>query len=597
MENAPHQILLVAPRPDMASILSPFLEEHQEISAWLSDLSDNIYQAIMHHNVTSLTNTLDLSSQSARPLPPSQLILDQATCILRIEHNAQASPLSYDEVLSVLKEIDIIKPRVDWWYLWLIQQQILLIIQTDGHYTLTLNNKHLAVEEIYAQRDVLIDTFQNSTQDGEGMLQNTLLDILKGRPQFRDIGDAQEIKRYIEHFLHILNDEGLVYIDTRPVTPQDQPQWYLNTSALPVVKRYAPRYLPLLILGIDHFLVRDSHPIIYEDSLAYRIPPYVEERFVTTVYQMALDRQWLQRRTPQQRPGSYYKDNHVTVSLNEHDKEVQEVLLKRDLLLDTLYRKGERRGITRRDLWSSLCENKRSKLKRNEMDEWLTIFQLNGLLLITPNTHDSEQDCLRLHPQSQLAHRLLGRMHIWWVILVLRIIGAKYPEKQKPVEEASDRMSQIYTHINNDLAHWAIEYAKSIKLVECSKQKRQDDEVDVLYLKRHSFVARLDYREHEACKTLVRIVTKLTADKRRFPDGRVPRPLVIQEMEKEDCFGQLQSEHDYWINQAIHQNLLVRHFERIPRRPVQIFLQIRSQMPVHTHTRVPADSGVGVVNI
>ncbi|WP_220207221.1 HD domain-containing protein [Reticulibacter mediterranei] len=579
--NPPQHFLLVAPRQDMAPTIRPFLDRKHEVSAWISDAPDDIYQAIIHRSVKSLTSQLGLEPRSATPLDPEQRALLQAACILRIDRNMGSGieSLPFDKVYAILKEIDVVGQKADWWYLWLIQQEILLPIQVNENFTIKLNGEHPAVIEVQEKCKAILEALQSMTQSGQdlsrsqgsqGVPQDTLLETLTRLILFRSIGGEQERQEYLLQFLSILNDEGLLQCTT---TSADHPVWYLNTSDIRVVKLNAPRYLPQLALGIDHFLVREGYPVMHEHSVARRLTPYVGERFADAVYRLALERQWVQRQEP--REGQHHSgNNRVEVWLTSNHKDVSAVMLNRNIVLDTLYRKNGTQGVARDAFWSYVAANGRFTLTQAELDEWLGMFQRDGLLSITADQHNHEHDCLHFNNESRAVQRLLGRMHLCGVVLTLRIMGATHPDRKKNLKDAVERMASISTHGNKDLASWAIEYAKSIKLVEFSKQSTPEGGCDVLFLKRHNFVYQLDQREPKVCQDLRGLVARLSV--RRSTDGWVARPEVLKEMETDSCFGLTQGEYEYWINQAVRRRVLDRRTDRIQGRAPQNYLRVLS---------------------
>jgi hypothetical protein len=575
-DDPPKHILLVAPRQDMAPIINRFPKRGQTVSAWISDSPDDIYRAVIR-TWRSLPHILGLSSSPESVLSPEQRRLDQEACILRLMHTVGPDKdyLSSEEVAATLQQVEQVKQRADWWHLWLLDQEILLSIQVDGQYVQKLNAEHPAVIEVRAKRDAAVRALEVLAQDGQGVPKDVLVNELVPLALFRGAGGGQERQEYVLRFLGSLNDEGIVHVDTRPSSPTSQPVWFLNSTHPVVIALNASRYLPLLTLGLDHFLVREGYPVIHEHALTRKLVPYVGERIAGAVYQLALQKEWVQRQESSEKRG-YRESKVMDVRLTADHKEVQKVLLSRDILLEVLYRKAEGNELARDALWTILGTNNRFTLTKDEMDEWIAVFQRDGLVLVKRDEYSSDHDCLRLNLESLLARRLLGRMNLCGLVLTMRILGATHPERKKPADEVVERMAKLINHVNKQLASWTIEYAKSIRLVEFGIEHSPGGNIDVLFLKRHSFVYNLDQRELAACQALAQLVKTLSQYRSR--DGWVARPLVIQEMEGDSRFGSLPSEYDYWINQAIHRHrFLDKRTEYIPGRAPQNYLRVLSQ--------------------
>ncbi|GCE12803.1 hypothetical protein [Tengunoibacter tsumagoiensis] len=311
-------------------------------------------------------------------------------------------------------------------------------------------------------------------------------------------------------------------------------------------------YLPAFVLGLDHFLVREGFPVIHEHVLQRRAVFLFGEQRARSIYQLALQRLWVQRQEVCDRQ---YQDDRgrVNVWLVEENDEVQCLLRKRNHLIEVLYRKAKHQALTHAEFWSKVESSKRFLFKQDDKEEWIALLLRDGLL-------KQNENALRLDLESRLLQRLLGRMNIWGVVLALRILRGNSPERQKTVAETVDAMVKVATHGNRELAEWAIEYAQTIKLVEIDWQETSEGGHETIYLKRHRFVHMLDQREAIVCQALSQLVRRLS--QHSLHGGWLPRPLVLQAMAEDSIYGYCLGEYDYWLNQATHRKILERLTER-----------------------------------
>jgi serine/threonine protein kinase len=564
--DPPKKILLVSPDEEIAAIIKRFTDRRHIVNAWISDLPEAAIYRIAARNVKSLQQVLGLTG--LQRFEVKDLEVAQAACILKLDEkmNAAKNGLALAEVSSILERIEQIQGRVNWWQLWLINKEILKFEPSNNQYVLRLNAEHSDVIAVRESRSAVVRTLQTLSQQEQGVEQGTLISELSVLSSFRD--DRKEIVK----FLMLLKDEYLLHLDPHSSTQVSQPVWHLNSTHWAVVAINSDRYLPLFVLGIDHFLVREGYPFIHEHTLKTRLTPYIDSDVVETVYQLALNKGWVKRRETI-RKHSKRDEYLVEVSLaNEHEG-VRAAMLNRDVLLDVLYRRSSSGKLEREALSSTLHQIRQFTLSQTEINLWLSIFRRDSIVSIEADPLDTKKDNLRLNFESSLINRLLGRVNVFGIILTLRIMGATSPDKGRPVDEVSERLAKSSMHGNKQLSNWVLEYAKSIRLVELTKRNSSIDAQGIIFLRRHGLLLDLDQREPTICLALKELVELLT--KRRFHDGWVPRPLLIQEMEKNPQYGHLPSEYDYWLNQAIHRRKLLK-MKVEPGHPQQIFISVNT---------------------
>lgn len=567
--HPPKNILLVAPHQDLAPIIRRFSERRRTVSAWIGDSTEaDIYHALLR-DVQSLSQTLRLSSVSTNLFDLNEREIGQAACILSLGDSLLTDKyvILLEEFSSILKEVELAKGKMDWWRLWLISQEILIPEYVNEHYTLKMNEDHPEVIRVRAKRDAIIAALQSLAQHSQGVQQNDLVNNLSRLPLFQNGTEK------ILQFLEILKEENIIHVDVQ-ISGSDQPIWHLNSSHSAYVAFQGERYLPLLVLGFDFFLVREGYPVIHEHTLTRRLTPYLGESIIEFVYRLALKKGWVQRRAS----SAKFRNSNVglvDVRLAKDHNEVRAIMHNLDMLLDILYRKSSTNGLERDALWSILSHIESFTLSRDQANDWLSVFQHESLVLVEADPYNSERDCLRLNYESTLVRRLLGRMNAYGIVQTLRIMGATSSERGQSSGQVVDRLAKYITH-DKQLAAWTLEYAKSIKLVEVVKSGLPNDVLDVIFLKRqHSFVHELDQQEAIVCQILVELVGKLS--QRRFHEGWVPLQVITQEMEKDLKFGLTKGEYDYWINQAVHRRKFLEiRTERASGHPPQTYIRVLS---------------------
>ena len=566
-DDPPTRTLLIAPQEDLAPIIRQFGERGQNVSAWITELPEaDIFRALV--DVKLLNHVLSLST--GHKIKTQELKYSQTACILRLDTRmvTQNSVASIDEITAILEKIDQIKGKVDWWRLWLIQQGILVSVRLDEQFVLKLNSEHPDVVEARENRSTCIEIIQSLIQDKRGIQQSTLIDELAKRSRF-----LTEKEQALQ-FLELLRVEEIVYVGMGSASMDDQPLWYLNSTQWYVAAFNGNLYLPLFVLGIDHFLVRGGFLVIHEHVLPAKLARYIGKSIVEVVYQLALNEGWV-RRQETNKKGRGNDGFLVGVKLVEDHEEVQTALLNRDTLLNVLYREASKGEVTRDELWSRLSNIRRFTLEQEEMNLWLSIFSQESLIILKADPHDTGHDRLQLNFQSPLVQCLLGRFNIYSLVLTLRILRATKPENGKSSDEVIERLSKYMRYIDQQLAAWTIAYVKSIKLVGQIKSNPSGDAHEGIYLMmNHRFIRELDQRSLVVC----RVLTEMVGERgRRSRDGWVPITEVRQEMGRVTSFGYNRDEHNYWINQAIYRHkLLQQRIEREPGRPQQIYIRVLS---------------------
>jgi hypothetical protein len=553
--DIPKQIILVAPPQGLASSVKGFTDRGQSVGAWISNLPDaDIYQAVVR-KYKPLHNVLQLPE--SREIDPAELENHQAACVLRLDDEIvkTKSGVSSDEIRFLFEQLEQINGRADWWRLWLINQGIVVSDAVQKHYSFRLNSEHPDVIKVRDMRKTVIKTLQALSQDGEGVRQDHLVKELKHFTNLRHAETALS-------FLELLKEEDIVYRDVRLTLPDSQPLWQLNSSHWAVVALNADRYLPQFALALDHVLVREGYSFMHEHTLTRHIAPYMGDSVAETVYELALTKEWVCRRDSREK--RRYRDEYVVnVSLADSHAQVGETMRNRDILLNTLYRKPARGGIRRSALWQKLSEIRSFTLSKDELDQWINFLKDDSIVVVTGDSQDAGHDVVRIDLETLLTQRLLGRIHIHGLVKTMRIMGASRSERKKPSGEVEKRVAKFVTHNDRQLAHWTLEYAKGIRLVKA--------EGDCVFLNRHSFMRRLDGREHSTCQALAELVKRLSQQR---SDGWVHQYGVLLEMEKDPQFGYGRGEHEYWLNQAIHRQKLLEERKERTKKGWQVFVRV-----------------------
>ncbi len=567
--SLPKQVILVAPHKKLVSITRSFDERGQAFSAWLGDTPD----ADAYHALTSQLKSLVevLKLPNVQKIAPEAQEITQAACILRLEDRMRADKngISFPEASTVLKQIRAVRGTVDWWLLYVIQEEILKLLHVNNGYVLQLNTAHPKINHVNKRRDAIIGALLFLAPEGSGVEQDRLLKELAWQDIFQ--GDEDSI-----HFLALLQDETIVSVDSHPSSHGGQTLWQLNTAHWAVVNFNADRYLPLFVLGLDHAMARTGYPVIHEHTLQSRLKFYMENNAAEAAYHLALNKGWAKReKAKEQEKQRYANTQFINVELMTDLETVQNILLSRDILLSELRAATPAGGLQRDALKRRLSEIPRFKLKLNEVDDWLTAFQRDSLLSIEKDRDSTDigRDCIRLNLDTPLVQSLFGRMYACSVIVAMRKLQATQGAG-KPANEIIEMLTRQVTRGNKQLATWALGYAKNIKLVVPPRSNAPGAALDLVTLNNHRVVQKLDQRDLAACQKLAELVSMLSRQS-RFRDGWVPQPVLIQEMEKHShLFGYMHSEHEFWINQAVYRKKLAIDIRRVEKRPVQIFLRV-----------------------
>ena len=568
--DLPKQILLVAPHQDLAQIVNQFRTGNHSISAWISNLPDaDIYRAVAQQ-FKLLSQLLELPSTDA--VSRSELVnAHQAAGILTLDEeiaNNRKDGISIEEVSLLLQHVEQVNNRGEWWRLWLINQEILTPTGANGQYLLKLNSEHPSVVEVRHKRQAVIESLQTMGQDDQSVPEDTLVKKLRTLSHFRSENTVS--------FLELLKDVDILH---RLSSPYDgRTLWHLNPSNPTVVALNADRYLPLLVLTLDHFLVQEGYVSVHEHTIVRRLTPYLGESVAETVYQLAIKKGLVERQTSNRK--RRHRDEYlVDVYLVDHHEQVAITRLNCDILLSVLNHKSARDGLQRDALLQRLDNIEKFTLDDAEVDRWLDLLQKESVIDIKANSHDKRRDSVRLNLNSRLTRRLRGRLNIYSLIRNLRMMRATRPNQKQPSSKLVDRLTQYVTRGDRQLAGWTLDYAKSIKLVRVEKCNSPNGTTECVYLNRHRFVHSLDQREEKVGQALVKLVPKLA---RRNRDGWVPRHVVLRKMEKDKTFGYAREEREYWLDQAIHRlRLLEQKTERRPRFTQFVRLLTKEQKKRH----------------
>jgi hypothetical protein len=556
----PKRLILVAPHQKIATTVRDFTDKKHPVVAWISNLPEaDIFRAVVQ-DFKPLSQLLDLTGQTTG----TDFEFCETACILRLDAKlfGNDNGILLAEIEPLLVSVEQISAHTDWWQLWLFSQQIL--IPTNAADMFVLNTEHSSVVNTHHKRDVIIKTLQTLSQAGQNVKQEVLLNSVKNVSEFRD-ADA------VLDFLDLLKREGIVFRDARSDQTEGQPSWQLNSSHWAVVSLNPDRYLPLLILAIDHFLVYRKLPAIHEHSIVRQVAPYVGESVAEVVYKLALEDGLLSRQVSNQKR-RHGDGNLVYVSLIESNLKVGNTLRNRDIIVSLLSKKNAADGLAKDALWHQLSNIKSFKLKRSEYDRWLSLLQRDSVVKIIHDPVNNKPDCIQLDFDLPLTRLLCGRMNVYSLIRNLRIMRATSPAHKRPSGELVDRLARFVTYGNKQEAGWILDYAKSIKLVDIEKKDTQNGKIDHVFLKYHSFVRQLDQREESVCQALAELVKS----KQRGADGWVPRYIIVSEMEEDPQFGFSRGEHDYWLDQAIHRLRCINEKkERDNSGRLQIYVQAK----------------------
>lgn len=533
--NPPKQIFLVAPAKGLAAFTKNELSDKGiAVSAWITNLPEaRIYQAVVN-KCKSLSEILSL--QDKTNLDNSQLVRYQATSILRLESELSENKdgLSLEQIRRILEQIDGIPEINNWWILWLFNNGVIRANSNDPLAKVKLNTENQDVTRILRMRKIVLATISKLPQEGDGARQDKLLKQLLLDENFH--GTDETIQ-----FLEILKEDGVLARLPASYLTDNQPIWQVDPSSLGAVVSNIERYLPKFILALDHFMVKGGYRIVHEIALSRQLATYFPSSVANTIYQIAQENDWVKR----QDTGEKFRESNnpiMGVKLSEENHKVAEILRNRDILLNILYKQGER-GIPRDLLWQQLAKIKSFTINNDEIDLWLGYLEKDAIASIDKSSMGREKDLIKLDTKNTLVQKLLGRNYVCSIVSIFRISGATRIETKKTEREITEKLALFVTHHNAQLAEWTLGYAKSIKLV------KEDDRL--VYLNTHSLVKNLDRRETANCQALLNFVKKIGSG------GWVNQSLIFQEMEKSTQFGYSRGEHEYWLNTTIHRQKLL----------------------------------------
>jgi hypothetical protein len=544
--HAPTKTLLIAPREEIVPAITQLTDRKQAVTAWLCDFSDmNIFRMLIR-------NTRPLSEIIQLPASPASNVREeleelQEMCILKLDDALQGrseSDIPITKVAALLNELQRLDGHGQWWKLWLLKQGILLPRETPQHYGVTLNSGHKAVNVVRERRSLVIKTAQALSDERQEVARSVLLHDLAAAPEFRS--QPEQAVRFCQllQSVHIL----------QPVTSRDGARWRLDGEHWSVLAESADLYLPLFVIGLDHFLLREGYPYIHEHILAGKLASYVGYASARTLYRLALDKGMAQSRSSS-RTFRESGEHMVEVRLVEEHEEVRKALRHRNLLLLGLYR-GPREGLTPDALWENLMKHMQRcfKLSRPAFDRWLNVLQRDGIIKTPPSQMQGEPVRLLLNLDAPLTTRLLGRLNTLNLIKTMRIMGAG--RESKLAQEIIERMRKYITY-DDRLATYTLNYARSTGIVESRRQAGSAGNGECCILSHHPFIHALDARNFSTCLELAKLVASMSA---KYPEGRVPGHKLMQEMEQDSRFGIAHEDYSYWINQAIHQHRLLLEY-------------------------------------
>lgn len=544
--KAPDQIIIVAPRPDLAPTVKEFADSEYFVTAWVSDLPDSeIYPAITRES-RFLRDILRLGD--AKATQPIKLENLETACILRIDnwiaaHRSEGIPLQ--ELSSLLERIPFVDNQILWLRLWLFSQGMLAPVKApDQQPAVRPVSKHPRVEEVRSKHQTTIQTLWTLSQDGEDIHQDLITTTLVDTRSF-------ECEEDILNFLEILKTEDVVFRKAVLGSPEAKPMWQLNPANRSVVLLNAEYYLPRFILAFDQGLLREGHHFAHKRRLPQYVSPHFgEASTVENIYDLASEMNWIHtRRSNGER--RHRNKRAVHVMINESHRPVAETLRHQDIILNILNHRSARDGIEQNALWQKLKRIRVFTLGRREFEQWMNLLRSNSVVM--EQDRDDRQNTVQLNHDALLTQRLLGRLYLYGLVRNLRIMGATSPQRKRPTDVLIAKLAKYVTHHDKRLAQWVLDYAKCINLA-----KEQNGRV---FLARHSFVYNLDRRERRNCEKLVELVKSLA---RPGSDGWVPRYVVRDKMQDYiEQYGYTLGELEYWIDQAIHRlRILERDWQK-----------------------------------
>src|SRR5258707_8154041 len=271
LQNAelPGHVILVAPQTKMIRLARKFHEARQPFSASLNDTPDVGAYHSLADQFPRLVDILELTD--ARKTNSVEQDLIETACILRLEDRmrTETNGTAFSEVSSALQHVGLINGRIDWWYLYLMHEDILCATQHSHEYVLTFNSAHPKVNLMRKKRIAVINALQSLKPVDSGVSENILLNALLRHCSFQH--DEQGVIRFLE----LLQEETTISVDRHPPELAGQPIWQLNPTHWTVVTLNAGRYLPLFLLGFDHALARNDFPVIHEHTLKNRFRSYM----------------------------------------------------------------------------------------------------------------------------------------------------------------------------------------------------------------------------------------------------------------------------------------------------------------------------------
>lgn len=544
--NAPSKALLVAPREELGPVIKQFKDRDVPVMAWLGNGAEMSIFRVITRQPQTLAHMIPLPTTT--PVEMSELQALLALCILRLDDAVQRDGnggLAITTIVPMFNDLRELQGHGAWWQTWLLNQGILLCEETPQGYRVRLEGSHKAVRQVREQRSLVIKTLQRLANAQHDVAQTTLLQHLT------PILHEQERPERITRFCQFLQRSGLLDAVTNDLSDI---RWRLNEEHWSVLAENSEFYLPLLLLGIDHYLLCElRHPCIHEHILAGKLDKYLGYHTVRPIYQLALKQGLVAcKNSTQTFHGS--DDHLVEVRLVEQHAEVRQTLRNCYILLRVIYSYGQK-GFTRDELWASLIPRMQRcfTLSALAFDRWLTVFQNRDLLRPKlTGTQMGEPARLLLNLDNPLAMRLLARPQLLNLIKQIRII-----RRDRPGIPASEILSMFTQHVTHDaqISRLTLQFAREQRIVILTRQKIGDNSVDQATLDHHHpFIQDLERRNLATCTVLKQLLKDMSG---HFPQGRVPEHKVLQAMEHDSRYGIAHEEYLYWLQQAIHKYKLL----------------------------------------
>ena len=541
------RVLFVTP-PIMAAEMVRDADQMMSVYTWIADLPEADLFRILK-NFELINDLLDLSTENR--IAEDELLRLQTVCVLAIEDAAYDQPgqrLTANRVLEILSQLTDLPGSPQWWNLLLRYHGILHAPDPANANVVALQPAATLVLKASRRCDETVETLLslNAAPKAEIAEDVALKEMMLG--SFETAEEAQA-------FLEGLKTLNIVYRNLR----QNVTTWSLNPNHRRVYMRDIARYKRLFMLGFDHALAENGFAILHKHTMRKNLAGFVNGYVLDPVQQNLLDEGVIVETETNE---THRKSGQpiIATEMNAGHAAAASVLASRDIVLNTL-RRAPNHTLERHALINSVVQIKVFAIDALELDQWLALMAEKNMLVITIEPENPKRDRITLNTKSLTVQRVLGRQHVFGLVKNMRIMRATEPRNSKPPSEIIERLRRYETHGDQAVAGWAIDYAKSARIL--GTQAGEAAAPETLFLKNnHGFVRSLDQRERGACQRIVELVTREVRISRH---DDAPLAKILSEMQKEpETFGYSRAEHEYWINQSIYRHKLVKMVKKSP---------------------------------